>query len=54
MSWLTDLANDRCCPTCGSPVRLEDLLVWPDGIATGLCTTCHRDLLYPVQKRAAE
>lgn len=53
MTSLTDLASDRSCPACGSPVTLADLLVWPDGIATGLCTTCHRDLLFPLLKSTA-
>jgi hypothetical protein len=32
----------------------QDLLVWPDGIATGLCRMCHRTVLIPVERKAAD
>lgn len=47
MSGFTDLAAGLSCPTCGSAVVTDELLIWPDGVATGLCNTCYRDLLFP-------
>ena len=47
MSKSADVATDPSCPTCGAAVAREDLLWWPDGVATGLCGTCHHDVLLP-------
>lgn len=49
MSLFTESTNGAC-PNCGAPVTREELLVWPDGIATGICKGCHRDLLLPIKR----